>query len=231
MDLADLIANLIVDQIEVDNGHNNEKLLKLLKVLTVFDDSEISPPSNPLKISTPTSLTIPQKPGPPYLPTNYLPPNSLINSPPETNLQSLYQTNFDAASPSYPSFKPPKYTETYPKAFNYDNDSLLNKMVKDLMSKRRKNKRKKYFPIASTKSPTRIPSQTLPSNKKKDSQFNRYKVNVPKQLTKSDQFSLPIDSLSRIEQILPRNGLEKQTDPANISYEEFILDLMSNLRQ
>lgn len=230
MDLADLIANLIVDQIDVDTESDNERLLKLLKVLTALDDSDKPPSTNPPKISA--------KPGPPYLPISYLPPNSLINTPPVSpgNVQSLYQTNFDSDSQSSPALKPPKYTETYPKKFDFEQSSenIFNKMVKDLMTKKRitqkgqVKKRKKYFPTSSTKIQTN--GSPLLSKKKDFTQFNRYTVNVPNGFTKNDQFSLPIDSLSSFEQILPRNSLEEDTETKNISYEEYILDLMSNLR-
>ena len=91
MDLADLIADLILEHNEVENGPRSEKLMQLQKVFSVFDKVKTSPKANIPNISAmPPPQNIPQKPGPPYLPTNYLPPHSFINSPPETNHKSLY---------------------------------------------------------------------------------------------------------------------------------------------
>ena len=140
-EIADILADLIVDQI---NGVGDNKpgakrrgsskvLLKLLQALT-DEEEESDSVSNKETTSVKTTespLNIQNLPGPPYLPTNYLPPNSLVTRPPSLRPpQSVFQTKFESGN-SYP----PRFTETSLKRFNVEKEGpFLNNMIKSLMS-------------------------------------------------------------------------------------------------
>ena len=139
-EIADILADLIVDQI---NGVGDNKpgtkrrgsskvLLKLLQALTDEEESDSVSNKETTSVKTTESpLNIQNLPGPPYLPTNYLPPNSLVTRPPSLRPpQSVFQTKFESGN-SYP----PRFTETSLKRFNVEKEGpFLNNMIKSLMS-------------------------------------------------------------------------------------------------
>ena len=135
-EIADLLADLILDHIDGDNRRDkmsDKVLLQLLQTLTDdISDGELGERKT-------TQSPLNTLPGPPYLPNNFLPPNSLVTRPPSLQPpQSLFQTEFATAS------YPPRFSETSLKKFNVEEGSFLNTMIKDLMSELDKKSNKKY---------------------------------------------------------------------------------------
>ena len=106
LDIADIIADLIVEQIENtsenDGKSKNKRFLDLLAALTNLEAE---------KSTLPPPLPPPLPPGPPYLPPNSLPPNSVSRPPylfptvsapptppPRRVNQNTFQTNFNKNS-------------------------------------------------------------------------------------------------------------------------------------
>ena len=147
-EIADILAELIVDQINGSGESkgskrtgSNKVLLKLLQALTDSDEDidKVSKQKTTTVKTTERPLNIQNLPGPPYLPTNYLPPNTLVTRPPSIRPpppQSVFQTKFESGN-SYP----PRFTETSLKKFNVED------MIKNLMSDLDKNKNNKYNSI------------------------------------------------------------------------------------
>ena len=135
-EIADLLADLILDHIDGDNRRDkmsDKVLLQLLQTLTDdISDGELGERKT-------TQSPLNTLPGPPYLPNNFLPPNSLVTRPPSLQPpQSLFQTEFATAS------YPPRFSETSLKKFNVEEGSFLNTMIKDLMSELDKKSNNKY---------------------------------------------------------------------------------------
>lgn len=174
IDIADILAELILDQIEESDEANHKKndksrqLLRLLKILFSLDDVNDSDlkhfkvpkpsstkPSEPKTTTKYVPVSLPYQPGPPYLQSNYLPPNSLITRPPRFQPQlpqSLFQTDFSNSIE-----KPSRFTETsLPpiEKINNENQSknknFINNMIKELMSNVDDNSNKyskqQYYP-------------------------------------------------------------------------------------
>lgn len=138
-EIADILADLIVDQInrgggsssEAKRGGSNRVLLKLLQVLTDEEIDTVSKKETTAVKTTELPFNIQNVPGPPYLPTNYLPPNSLVTRPPSIGpSQSVFQTKFESGN-----FYPTSFTENSPKKFNVEKEEpFLTNMIQSLMS-------------------------------------------------------------------------------------------------
>ena len=157
-EVADILAELIVDQINrggektssgTQRRGSNRVLLKLLQALTDEERDSVSMKEKTVVKITEPPFNIQNLPGPPYLPTNYLPPNSLVTRPPSLRPpQSGFQTKFETESSN-----PPRFTETSLKKFNVETEKpFLTNMIKSLMSDfDKKNENNKY--TISTDSP------------------------------------------------------------------------------
>ena len=241
--IADILAELIVDQIdgtdEADQKNDKgRQLLKLLKILISLDDvkdSDLKVPkpstTKPFRPKTTTEyvpISLPNQPGPPYLQSNYLPPNSLITRPPRKQPQlpqSLFQTDFGQGSIE----KPKRFTET--SVNRNQNKGFINEMIKDLMSNvdttSNEGDTNQYYPdkpykYKTTRKPNKFIRRRRPLFNAKVSQpkpkevdvvirkpskiekspFSRYPVKVPtNQISQNPNFQLPIDSLSSLRDI------------------------------
>ena len=151
-EIADILADLIVDQINRggESSHDtkrrgsNKVLLKLLQALTDEETDPVSKTGMTAVKTTELPLNIQNLPGPPYLPTNYLPPNSLVTRPPSPSIkppQSVFQTKFESGN-----FYPTRFTETSLKKFNVEKEEpFLTNMIQSLMSELdKKNENNKY---------------------------------------------------------------------------------------
>ena len=237
-DLAEILANLILDHFENNNdSQNNKKLMKLLNLLDLDDDvrSTTAKPFTTSTTSTPFA-SLPQLPGPPYFHSNYFPPNSLVAPP-----QSLFQTHFneDPQQPAYQQHK--KFSQTFTKP--HHQPSLLQDMVKNLMTNvetdsLRTSKPVKIWNSGGKQKPKFSPTTSnnvdfvvktkrrrKPPRRNTDS-FNRYVVTTPTKFTKSEHFSLPIDSFAQLE---ASARIDQDTSPTYESYQETLLKMMEKI--